>query len=34
MIWWAVVSVGVATALMLWIYDRILKPTAASTETF
>ena len=29
LIWWAVVSVGVATALMLWIYDRILKPTQA-----
>jgi predicted MFS family arabinose efflux permease len=29
LIWWAVVSVGVTTALMLWIYDRILKPTQA-----
>jgi proton-dependent oligopeptide transporter, POT family len=32
LIWWAVVSVGVATALMLWIYDRILKPTQAIGE--
>src|SRR6202046_2974075 len=32
LIWWAVVSVGIATALMLWIYDRILKPTQATPE--
>jgi MFS family permease len=25
-IWWAVTSVGVLTALLLWIYDRIAKP--------
>jgi len=30
LIWWVVVSVGVMTALLLWIYDRILKPTEAS----
>jgi POT family proton-dependent oligopeptide transporter len=29
LIWWAVVSVGVLTALLLWIYDQILKPTEA-----
>jgi proton-dependent oligopeptide transporter, POT family len=33
LIWWAVVSVGLATALMLWIYDRILKPAQAVSET-
>jgi dipeptide/tripeptide permease len=27
-IWWAVTAVGVATALLLWIYDRPLKPSA------
>jgi proton-dependent oligopeptide transporter, POT family len=25
-IWWAVVAVGVTTALLLWIYDRVLQP--------
>ncbi len=25
-IWWAVTGVGVTTALLLWIYDRMLKP--------
>src|SRR5271167_2416457 len=30
LIWWAVVSVGVMTALLLWIYDQILKPTEAA----
>lgn len=33
LIWWAVVSVGVATTLLLWIYDRLLKPTPAVAET-
>jgi proton-dependent oligopeptide transporter, POT family len=32
LIWWVVVSVGVMTALLLWIYDRILKPTEASAS--
>ena len=27
-IWWAVTAIGVATALLLWIYDRTLKPSA------
>ncbi|MGA7841239.1 MAG: MFS transporter, partial [Candidatus Acidiferrales bacterium] len=25
-IWWAVTAIGVSTALLLWIYDRTLKP--------
>ncbi len=25
-IWWAVTGVGVLTALLLWIYDRVVKP--------
>jgi len=29
LIWWAVVGVGVMTALLLWIYDRTLKPAEA-----
>jgi proton-dependent oligopeptide transporter, POT family len=27
--WWALTGIGIATALSLWIYDRILKPGAA-----
>ena len=30
-IWWAVTAVGVATATCLWIYDKTLKPTVASS---
>jgi MFS family permease len=29
-IWWAVTAIGVTTALLLWIYDRTLKPGAAA----
>lgn len=29
--WWAVAGVGLATALLLWIYDWALAPAAAST---
>lgn len=29
MIWWTVTAVGVATALLLWIYDKIFKPVEA-----
>ncbi len=25
-IWWAVTAVGIATALLLWIYDRFVQP--------
>ena len=25
-IWWAITAVGVATAVLLWIYDKTLKP--------
>jgi dipeptide/tripeptide permease len=28
MIWWSVVAVGVATTLLLWIYDRVVKVSA------
>ena len=30
-IWWAVTAVGVLTALLLWIYDKTLKPATDST---
>ena len=30
-IWWAVTGVGVLTALLLWIYDRVVKPGGAKT---
>ena len=33
LIWWSVVSVGVTTALMLWIYDRVFKPVQAGAQT-
>ena len=29
-IWWAVTAVGVATAALLWIYDRKVQPTTAT----
>ena len=28
--WWAVTAVGMATACVLWIYDKTLKPTTAA----
>jgi uncharacterized membrane protein YfcA len=28
LIWWPVVAVGVATAGLLWIYDKTLKPVS------
>jgi proton-dependent oligopeptide transporter, POT family len=31
MIWWAVVGVGVATTLLLWIYDRLLRVDAGKS---
>jgi uncharacterized membrane protein YfcA len=30
MIWWAVTAVGVATAVLLWIYDWTFKPVQAA----
>jgi POT family proton-dependent oligopeptide transporter len=30
--WWAVIAVGVLTALLLWIYDRTLKPKEAPAK--
>ena len=34
MIWWAVTGVGVATALLLWIYNRVVQPERnASAES-
>jgi MFS family permease len=33
MIWWVVVGVGVTTALLLWIYDEMVKPTQAGRQT-
>jgi hypothetical protein len=26
--WWAVIAVGVVTALLLWVYDKTLMPKA------
>jgi hypothetical protein len=28
-VWWAIAAVGLGTTLLLWIYDRIVKPGAA-----
>ncbi len=30
MIWWAVVGVGLATTVLLWVYDRVLRQGSAS----
>ena len=30
-IWWAVTAVGVATAMLLWIYDKIVKTEGEAT---
>jgi len=32
LVWWSFVGFGVVTALLLWIYDRIVKPGAAATQ--
>jgi proton-dependent oligopeptide transporter, POT family len=29
MMWWVIIGVGVATTILLWIYDRFMLPTAA-----
>ncbi len=29
-IWWVVAGVGFATALFMWLYDRLIRPTPAS----
>ena len=26
--WWAITAIGLATTLLLWIYDRVVKPSA------
>jgi len=31
--WWAVIGVGVLTALLLWIYDRTLMPSESQAKT-
>jgi hypothetical protein len=30
--WWAVIAVGVLTALLLWIYDRTLMPKETAKD--
>lgn len=30
--WWVIVAIGVFSALLLWIYDRIVKPVAQTQE--
>jgi MFS family permease len=29
MMWWVIIAVGVLTALLLWVYDRLLRPKDA-----
>jgi proton-dependent oligopeptide transporter, POT family len=29
--WWAITAIGVATTLLLWIYDRVVKPSEQSS---
>jgi len=33
MIWWCVTGVGVLTTLLLWLYDKTLRPKSAEEET-
>src|SRR5277367_4918095 len=30
--WWAITAIGVATTLLLWIYDRVVKPSEAGAN--
>jgi POT family proton-dependent oligopeptide transporter len=30
--WWAITAIGIATTLLLWIYDRIVKPSGVATN--
>jgi proton-dependent oligopeptide transporter, POT family len=30
--WWAITGIGVATTLLLWIYDRVVKPGEQSGQ--
>ncbi len=32
-IWWVISGVGLATTLLLWIYDRVVKPGAAAAQS-
>jgi hypothetical protein len=29
--WWAITAVGLVTALLLWIYDRAVKPVSSDS---
>jgi len=31
--WWVITGVGILTSLLLWIYDRFVKPGAVATES-
>ncbi len=31
--WWVITGVGILTAVLLWIYDRVVKPAAVATES-
>ena len=31
--WWVITGVGILTALLLWIYDRVVRPGAVATES-
>ena len=33
MVWWWVIGVGVATTLLLWIYDRVIRVESTTTES-
>jgi MFS family permease len=30
--WWCITSIGVATTLLLWLYDRVIKPSEAQAS--
>jgi proton-dependent oligopeptide transporter, POT family len=32
-VWWVVTAIGLATAALLWVYDRVVKPGEEATST-
>jgi hypothetical protein len=32
--WWVIVAIGVLTAALMWLYDRIVKPANAGASSF
>jgi len=32
MVWWFVIAVGLVTTLLLWIYDRLIRPQETALD--